>query len=160
MASWVVGIYAWSTVWNIFDLTQPQRPLTEKMPYLSEKWGFDDPFHKELPVMVFLETVMIRPSGSWSFLSKLGFRGCWGQWGCQATDINEAGEVSKAWKITAESSRFLNSIIWGLISLSSEFLKKKILTESWKLMLNFSTFSAGGCWGHVRSKKFQMVDQA
>ena len=29
----------------------------------------------------------------------------------EATEVNEAGEVSKAWKITAESSRFLNSII-------------------------------------------------
>ena len=42
----------------------------------------------------------------------------------EATEVNEAGEVSKAWKITAESSRFLNSIISGLISLSFEFLKK------------------------------------
>ena len=31
MASLVVGIYAWSTIWNFFDLTQPQRPPTEKV---------------------------------------------------------------------------------------------------------------------------------
>jgi hypothetical protein len=34
------------------------------------------------------------------------------------------------------------------------------LTESWKLMLNFGTFSVGGYWGSLRSKKFQIMDQA
>ena len=29
----------------------------------------------------------------------------------KATDVIEVGEVSKAWKITAKSSKFLNSII-------------------------------------------------
>ena len=24
-----MGIYAWSTIWNFFDLTQPQRPSKE-----------------------------------------------------------------------------------------------------------------------------------
>jgi hypothetical protein len=40
---------------------------------------FDDPFHKKLPVSVILVPVMIRPSGSGSYLRKLGFRGCLGQ---------------------------------------------------------------------------------
>ena len=31
MASWVVEIYAWSTIWNFFDLTRPQHPPTEKV---------------------------------------------------------------------------------------------------------------------------------
>ena len=30
MASWVVGIYAWSTILNFFELTRPQQPPTEK----------------------------------------------------------------------------------------------------------------------------------
>jgi hypothetical protein len=40
------------------------------------------------------------------------------------------------------------------------FEKFFFLTESWKLMLKFSSFSVGGCWGCVRSKKFPIVDQA
>ena len=35
----------------------------------------------------------------------------------EATEANEAAEVCKAWKITTESSRFLKSIIRGLLSL-------------------------------------------
>ena len=31
MGSWVVNIYAWSTIWNFFDLTWPQQPPTEKL---------------------------------------------------------------------------------------------------------------------------------
>ena len=31
VASWVVEFYAWSTIWNFFDITWPQRPLREKM---------------------------------------------------------------------------------------------------------------------------------
>ena len=40
MASWVVEIYAWSIIWNFFDLTRPQQPLSEKVPYISEKLDF------------------------------------------------------------------------------------------------------------------------
>ena len=40
VASWGVGIYAWSTIWNFFDLTWPQRPPSERVPYLSEKLDF------------------------------------------------------------------------------------------------------------------------
>ena len=50
---------------------------------LVKNWIFYDPFHKELPVMIILVPVMIKPSGSGSFLRELDFRGCWGQWGCR-----------------------------------------------------------------------------
>ena len=40
VASWVVEIYAWSIIWNFFDLTQPQWPLTEKV--LKFNMSFDD----------------------------------------------------------------------------------------------------------------------
>ena len=40
VASWVVGIYAWCTIWNFFDLTWPQWPPSERMPYLGEKLDF------------------------------------------------------------------------------------------------------------------------
>ena len=48
----------------------------------------------------------------------------------EAAEVNEAGEASKACKITSESSRFLNSIILGLISLYFDVLEKTFLTES------------------------------
>jgi hypothetical protein len=41
---------------------------------LVKNWIFDDPFHKILPVLIILVPVMTRPSGSESFLGKLGFR--------------------------------------------------------------------------------------
>ena len=62
----------------------------------------------------------------------------------EAAEVNEAGEVSNAWKLWIKSSRFLNSIILELLSLYFDVLKKK-LTKSRKIMLNFSTFSVGGC---------------
>ena len=40
MASWVVEIYAWFTIWNFFDLTRPHRPPSERVPYISEKLEF------------------------------------------------------------------------------------------------------------------------
>jgi hypothetical protein len=41
-------------------------------------------------------------------LRKLGFEA---SEVAEAAKVNKAGEVSKAWKITSESFRFLNSII-------------------------------------------------
>ena len=40
MVSWVVEIYAWSVIWNFFDLTQPQRSPTEKWLKDDEFWWF------------------------------------------------------------------------------------------------------------------------
>ena len=48
----------------------------------------------------------------------------------EAAKVNEAGEVSKAWKITSESSRFLNSIIWGPISLYFDVLKNNFFWQN------------------------------
>jgi hypothetical protein len=44
----------------------------------------------------------------------------------EAAKVNEVGEVFKAWKITTESSRFLNSIILRLISLYFDVLQQRI----------------------------------
>ena len=40
VASWVVEIYAWSTISNFFDLMRPQRPPSEMVPYNSGKLDF------------------------------------------------------------------------------------------------------------------------
>ena len=63
---------------------------------LVKNWIFDDPFHKKLPVLIILVPVMIKSSGSGSFLGKLGQA----SEVAEAAEINEAGKVSKAWKIT------------------------------------------------------------
>ena len=55
----------------------------------------------------------------------------------EAAEVNEAGEVSKAWKIATESSRFLNSIIWGQISLYFDVLKKKCFNRIMKIQVEF-----------------------
>ncbi len=79
----------------------------------------------------------------------------WGNWAleavganevAEATEVNEAEEVSKTWNVTSEDFRVFQVI---------EF---NILTELWKVVLNFSIFSVGGCWGRMWSKKFQMID--
>jgi hypothetical protein len=38
---------------------------------LVKNWIFDDPFHKKLPVLVILVPVMIKSSGSGSFLGEI-----------------------------------------------------------------------------------------
>ena len=82
----------------------------------------------------------------------------------EAAEVDEAGEVFKAWKITTEDFRVFQVLEFNNLRTDVTFFwcfeKKNFLTESWKLMLNFSTFSFGGRWGHMRSKKFQMGDQA
>ena len=99
---------------------------------------------------------MIRSSGSGSFLKKWGCRGWWGQWGCRGqgvTEVSEAVEVSKAWKITTEDFRVI------LVLEFNNLRTKIILTESWKFLLNFSTFSIGGCWGQSMLLFWKLVDK-
>ena len=51
---------------------------------------FDDVFHRKLPALVIFVPVMIRPSGTGMFLSKLG----------QASEVAEAPEVNEVKKIS------------------------------------------------------------
>ena len=46
MGSWELEIYAWLTIWNYFDLMQPQRPPTEKL--LKFNMSFHDSVEKLL----------------------------------------------------------------------------------------------------------------
>ena len=83
VAFWVVEIYAWSTIWNFFDLTQPQRPPSESMPYIGEKLNF-----------------------WWSILQKItsiGYFGAsddqdqevfWGNRAVEASEVAKAAEVN------------------------------------------------------------------
>ena len=75
-----------------------------------------------------------------------GCRGWWDQWGCRG---------SKTWKITTEDFRVIQAFEFSIIFM---FWKKK-LVESWNIMLNFSTFSVGGCWGQPILLFEKLVDE-
>ena len=57
---------------------------------------------------------------------------------------------------TSDSSRFLNSIIWGLYLM---FWKKKSFDRIIKIHVDFSTFSVGGCWGQPMLLFQKLVDE-
>ena len=83
----------------------PQQPLTEKVLKSVKNWIFDDPFHKNGPVLVILVPGIIEPSGSVHFLMKWGCWGHWGHWGCWGCWGHWGCRGSKAWKITSEDFR-------------------------------------------------------
>jgi hypothetical protein len=132
--SWVVEIYAWSPIWNFYDLMGPQRPPSERVPYISEKIGF----------------LMIHSTKNyqyWLFLCQWWSdhkdqEVFWGNWAleaveasevAEAAEVNEAGEVSKAWKITTVDFwvfLVLEFNIFGLISLYFDVLKIIIFQQN------------------------------
>ena len=72
MASWVVEVYAWSTIWKFFDHTQPQRPPSERVPYISEKLDFWWSIPQTITIIGYFvasddQTIMIR-----KFFEKIG----------------------------------------------------------------------------------------
>ena len=78
----------------------------------------------------------------------------WGNWALEVVEasevaeVNETGEVFKAWKIKTVDFRVFQVFEFNdfmtNITLFWCFEKKIFLTESLKLMLNFSTFSVRG----------------
>ena len=165
MASWVVEFYAWSTIWNFFDLTRPQQPPSERVPYISEKLDFWWSIPQKITNIGYFgasddQIIGIRKF----FLGNWALEAVEANEVSEAAEVNEAGEVSKAWKSTTVDFRIFQVLEFNNfranMTLFWFFEKKIFLTESWKLMLKFSSFSVGGRWGRVRSKKFQIVDQA
>ena len=165
VASWVVGICAWYTIWHFFDLTWSQRPPSERVPYISGKLDFWWSIPQKITSNGYFgasddQTIKIR-----KLFEKIGLQRLFRPVRLQRP-LRPLRSMRLEWFLrpeksllrTSESSRFLNSIILGLISLYYDVLKI-FLTESWKLMFNFnfSTFSVIGRWGPVTSKKFQLV---
>ena len=83
-------------------------------------------------------------------------RGHWGHWGCWGCWGHSGRRSSKAWKITTGDFRVIQVLEFSFILM---FWKIKILTESWKIMLNFSIFSVGGCWGQPISIFWKLADE-
>ena len=79
----------------------------KKVPDISKKWIFDDPFQKKGLVLIIWVVGMISPSGSVIFLMKWGCRGHWGHWGCWGCRGHWGCKGSKAWKITTDDCRVI-----------------------------------------------------
>ena len=74
----------------------------------------------------------------------------------EAVEVIEVAEVLRSGKSllrTSESSRFLNSVFFLI------FWKNIVLVESWNIILKFSTFSFGGCWGQPMLLFWKLVDE-
>ena len=146
-------IWVSSSSFQKINIGWPQQPPTEKMPNVSKKLDFSWSIPQKRTSIGHFgarddQIIRIRKFFWWNWAFEASEV-------AEASEVNEAGEVSKAWIITTESSKFLNSIILGIISLYFDVFGKTILTESWKLMLNFCAFSVGGCWGQPpRSSKY------
>ena len=122
----------------------PQQSPTEMVLISVKNWIFDDPFHKNWPVLVILVPGIIQPSQSVKWLMQRdckrhwGHGGCWscrGHWGCRGF---------KVWKIITKDFWVIQVFKF---SFNLMFWKKFALVESWNIILKFSTFSVGSCWG-------------
>ena len=116
---------------------------------LVKNWIFNDPFHKKIASIGYFGAIddqTIKISNLfWEIGLKRLLRPVRLQRPLRSMRLERFLRPGKSQLRTSESSRFLNSIILGLILLYFDVFKKKSLTESWNLMLNFSTFSFGGC---------------
>jgi hypothetical protein len=136
-------IWISSTSFQKSNIGWPQQPPTEKVQIKVKIWVFDDQFHKKEVLVIWLPW-SIQPSGAVIFLMKWGCKGHWCQGGCWGCRGHRGQKGSKVWKLllrTSESYRFLNSALFWCF-------EKNNLVESWNIMLNFRTFTVGGCWGH------------
>ena len=136
--SWGYGIWVSSTSFQKSNIGWPQQPLTEIVLISVKFWIFDDSFLKKGPVLVILVPGMIQPSQSVMFQMKWGCKGHWGHggcWGCRGF---------KVWKITTGDFKVIQLLEFSFILM---FWKNIVLVDSWNIILKFSTFFVGGCWG-------------
>ena len=128
MVSWVVGINAWSTISNFFDLTRPQQPPSERVPYISEKLDFWWSIPQKITSIGYFSasndhTIRIR-----KFFEEIGLQRLLRlvrlQRPLRSMRLPRFLRPGKSLLRTSESSMFMNWIIWGLISLYFDVLKK------------------------------------
>ena len=99
-----------------------------------KNWIFDDPFLKKLLVLVIFVPVMIRTSGSFfgRLLKPVRLKRL-----LRSMRLERFLRPGKSLLWTSESSRFLNSIILGLILLYFEVLKKNFFDRIMKTHVEF-----------------------
>ena len=156
VASGVVGIWVSSTSFQKSNIGWPQQPLTEIVLISVKNWIFDDPFHKKGPVMVILVPGMIQPSQSVMFLMKWDCKGHWGHGGCWGCRGHWGYRGSKVWKLTTEDFRVIQVLEFSFILM---FWKNIDLVDSWNIILKFTTFFVGGCWGQLMLLFWKLVDE-
>ena len=156
VASGVVGIWVLSTSFQKSNIRWPQQPLTEIVLISMKYWIFDDPFHKKGPVLVISVPWMIQPSQSVMFLMKWGCKGHWGHGGCWGCRGHWGCRGSKVWKITTEDFRVIQVLEFSFILM---FWKNIDLVDSWNIILKFTTFFVGGCWGQLMLLFRKLVDE-
>ena len=158
MASWVVEIYAWTIIWIFFDPTQPQQPLTEKV--LKFNTSFDDSVKrfffktsKECPQIIEFKNLEHSEVLSVDFP---GIRNLFSLSGlCSLTGLNSLWSPISPMKLPDTD----DLIITGTkITNTGIFLWNR--SSKVQFLLIYGTLCDGGCWGCVRSKKFQIMDQA
>ena len=143
-----------------FDLLRPQRPPSERVPYISEKldfWWFSP--QKMTSIGYFgASDMLIRPSGSGSFFGEVRLRL---QRPLRSMRLEMYLRPVKSLLWTSEPSRFLNSKILGLISLYFDVLRKKIEQNhenSCWILVPFLSEAVEAAWDQ-KSFKY-VVDQA
>ena len=146
LKSWGLDILVSSTSFWKSNIGWPQQPPIERVQISVKIWIFDDPFHKKGPLLVTFLPGSIQPSGAVICLMKWGCKGHWGHGGCWGCRGHWGCRGSKVWKITTEDFRVIQVLEFSFILI---FWKNIFLVELWNIMLNFSTFSVGGCWGQL-----------
>ena len=94
MASWVVEFYAWSTIWNFFDLTRPQQPPSERVPYISEKLDFWWSIPQKITNIGYFGASDDQIIGIRKFVL-----GNWALEAVEASEVAEAAEVNEDFRV-------------------------------------------------------------
>ena len=124
-------------------------------------WIFDDLFYKKGLLFIIWVLGMIKLLWSVNFLMKLGCQGRWGHWG-------HWGHWGLWGHWGFRGFKSLENHYWGLQShpgrhltsaLCPCFEKKFFGVESRNIILNFSTFSVGGCWGQPMLFFWKLIDE-
>ena len=153
-----VDIWVSSTSSQKSDIGWPQQPLTEKVQISVKIWSFDDPLLKKEPVLVILMQGVIQSSEAVIFLMKWGCKGHWGHGGCWGCRGHWGRRGLKAWKITTlEDFRVIQVLKFSFILMF--WKKNNLLVEWWNILLNFRTFSVGGCWCQPMLFFWKLVDK-
>ena len=156
MASGVVDIWVLSTSFQKSDNSRPQQPPRQIVLKSVNNWIFDDSFHIQGTSLVILVPGIIQPSKSVMFLMKWGCKGHWGHGGCWGCGGHWGCRGSKVWKISTEDFRVIQLFECCFILM---FWKNIDLVDSWSIILKFTTFFVGGCWGQLMLLFWKLVDE-
>ena len=77
----------------------------------------------------------------------------------EAIEVAKADETNEAAEVLSPRKSLLRTWALSNSALFWYFETKKIGVESWNIMLNFLTFSIGGCWGQPMLLFWKPVDE-